>query len=88
METLVDRLMEADYRIAKKLACFESTNSYKNFFKRFAGAQFLTFNYDSLPEIFLSQDGRWYLEDGYGLPVATQLAFGVNLPADANPPPW
>jgi hypothetical protein len=78
MEVLVDRLMEADYRIAQKLATSESSNSYREFFKTFSDAQFLTFNYDSLREIFLSQDGRWCPEDGYGVPVSTELAFGVT----------
>jgi hypothetical protein len=78
MEVLVDRLMEADYRIAQKLARSETSNSYLEFFKKFDGAQFLTFNYDSLPEIFLSQDGRWRPEDGYGVPVSTELAVGVK----------
>ena len=78
MEMLVDRLMEADYRIAQKLAASEPSNSYREFFKKFDGAQFLTFNYDSLPEIFLSQDGRWHPEDGYGVPVSTELAVGVT----------
>jgi hypothetical protein len=84
METLVDRLMEADYRIAQKLASSESPNSYREFFERFDGAQFLTFNYDSLPEIFLSQKGRWYPEQGYGVSVATELAFGVKPSANAK----
>ena len=70
--------MEADYRIAQELASPESSNSYRDFFGKFNGAQFLTFNYDSLPEIFLSQDGRWQPEDGYGVPVSVELAFGAN----------
>lgn len=78
MEALVDRLMEADYRIAQKLVSSESPNSYRQFFGTFDGAQFLTFNYDSLPEIFLSQKGRWCPENGYGVPVATELAPGVK----------
>jgi hypothetical protein len=78
MEVLVERLMEADYRIAEKLGTSESSNSYREFFKKFDGAQFLTFNYDSLPEIFLSQDGQWHPEDGYGIPVSTELAVGVE----------
>jgi len=57
MEKLVERLIEADYRIAQRLASSESSNSYRVFFETFNGAQFLTFNYDSLPEIFLSVGG-------------------------------
>lgn len=52
MEVLVDRLMEADYRIAQKLATSASSNSYREFFDSFQSAHFLTFNYDSLPEYF------------------------------------
>ncbi|MGA2481538.1 MAG: hypothetical protein ABSF92_00290 [Candidatus Acidiferrales bacterium] len=84
MEKLVDRLMEADYRIAQKLALPESSNSYQRFFEKFGDAQFLTINYDSLPEIFLAQNGRWYPEDGYGVLVKTELAFGVKLPPNAK----
>jgi hypothetical protein len=84
MEKLVDRLMEADYRIAQKLASSESSNSYREFFQKFNGGQFLTFNYDSLPEIFLSQNGRWRPEDGYGVPVSTELAFGAKQAPDAK----
>jgi hypothetical protein len=74
MDVLVDRLMEADYYIAQRLAAAEKPNSYRRFFDHFHGAQFLTFNYDSLPEIFLSQSGRWFPEDGYGVPVQTETA--------------
>jgi hypothetical protein len=75
--------MEADYRIAQKLATAESPNSYREFFKWFNDAQFLTFNYDSLPEIFLSQDGGWRPEDGYGVPVSTEL-LSVTTQRDAR----
>ena len=84
MEVLVDRLMEADYRIAQKLATSASSNSYREFFNKFTDAQFLTFNYDSLPEIFLCQDGRWRPEDGYGVPVSTELAVGVRPAPDVR----
>ena len=74
METLVDRLMGADYYIAQRLATAEKSNSYQRFFGHFDDSHFLTFNYDSLPEIFLSQSGRWIPEDGYGVPVQTEPA--------------
>jgi hypothetical protein len=74
MEALVDRLMGADYYIAQTLATSEKSNSYRRFFDGFDATQFLTFNYDSLPEIFLSQRGRWFPEDGYGVPVQTERA--------------
>lgn len=84
LERLMNRLMEADYRLATKLVTSDTSNSYREFFEKFAEAQFLTFNYDSLPEIVLSQRGRWYPEDGYGVPVATELSFGATLPSTAR----
>lgn len=78
VETLVHRLMGADYYIAQRLATARTPNSYRRFFEHFNHAQFLTFNYDSLPEIFLSQSGRWFPEDGYGVSVQTELGFGVK----------
>lgn len=74
MEALIDRLMEADYYVAWKLSTAEKRNSYQKFFDYFQEANFLTFNYDSLPEIFLSRRDRWFPEDGYGVPVKTELA--------------
>lgn len=86
LERLANRLQEADYRLAQKLASSETSNSYKEFFERFNDAHFLTFNYDSLPEIFLARRGRWYPEDGYGLPVAAERQPGSNLPACSRSP--
>jgi len=74
MEALVDRLMEADYYVAWKLATTGNRNSYQRFFEYFDEANFLTFNYDSLPEIFLSRKDRWFPEDGYGVRVQTEPA--------------
>lgn len=78
MEALVDRLMGADYYIAERLASSRTPSSYRRFFDHFSDAQFLTFNYDSLPEIFLLQRGRWLPEDGYGVPVQTERASLVK----------
>jgi hypothetical protein len=78
MEALVDRLAEADYYIARRLATSQTQNSYLRFFEKFDDAQFLTFNYDSLPEIFLFQSGRWFPDDGYGVRVQTELVPGVK----------
>ena len=75
MEALVERLMAADYYIAQRLATSQTPNSYTKFFQHFDGTQFLTFNYDSLPEVFLSRSGGWFPEDGYGVPVQTESAF-------------
>jgi hypothetical protein len=80
MERLVDRLMEADHYLARRLAIPDTSNAYRDFFEKFSDAHFLTFNYDSLPEIYLHHHGRWYPEDGYGVPVKTELRFGVSLP--------
>ncbi|HKW88745.1 MAG TPA: hypothetical protein VJN21_08310 [Candidatus Acidoferrales bacterium] len=74
MEALVDRLMEADYYVAWKLSTNGSRNSYQKFFDHFNEANFLTFNYDCLPEIFLPRRDRWFPEDGYGVRVQAELA--------------
>jgi hypothetical protein len=84
MEILIERLMEADYWIAHKLASSGASNSYRRFFDKFTNAQFLTFNYDSLPEIFLIRSGQWLPEDGYGLPVQTALARGAKQPQNVK----
>jgi hypothetical protein len=75
VEKLVDRLMEADYYIAQRIAASEEVNSSQKFFEKFTGAQFLTYNYDSLPEILLSKKKLWRPEDGYGVSVKTELAY-------------
>jgi hypothetical protein len=72
VKALADRLMEADYRLASHLATAGSPNCYRDFFQAFAGANFLTFNYDSLPEIMLNHRQCWYPEDGYGVPVEVE----------------
>jgi hypothetical protein len=79
---LADRLREADFRIASRLASGESLNCYRRFFDAFAGSHFLTFNYDSLPETFLFRMGRWYPRDGYGLRIDAQLSPGAEEFAD------
>jgi hypothetical protein len=72
LRKLANRLMEADYRLAYQLATSSTTNCYREFFKEFDGANFLTFNYDSLPEILLHHARRWYPHDGYGVPVKVE----------------
>jgi hypothetical protein len=76
MQALIERLMEADYYIAQKLA--SESNSYVQFFERFTGSVYLTFNYDSLPEIILSRKNRWQPEDGYGVPVEAERMAGTT----------
>jgi hypothetical protein len=88
MDVLGRKLMDADGWIARKLAFSSASNSYQKFFEKFSDTHFLTFNYDSLPEIFLSRLGRWYAKDGYGVPVETQLRFGVSLPPNAKSTSW
>jgi hypothetical protein len=82
LERLADRLREADYYIARRIARGEEANCYRRFFNTFANSDFLTFNYDSLPETFLYHLGRWYPQDGYGLPVAVVLPPGKDELAD------
>lgn len=74
--------MEADYRLAWRLSSPGGTNCYQRFFETFAESSFITFNYDSLPEIFLHRTQRWYPHDGYGLPVAVERFEGVPDVAD------
>ncbi|MHB8655172.1 MAG: SIR2 family protein [Terriglobia bacterium] len=74
LKKLSDRLMEADFRLAAHLAFPDKSSCYSEFFKTFREANFLTFNYDSLPEIFLYRRKSWYPHDGYGLPVRVELS--------------
>jgi len=83
VERLVDCLMKADHRLGsslrdeRDLRCRNSC--YWRFFKRFGRSHFLTFNYDSLPEMFLLQQKSWYPQDGFGVPVkARVLPLGDN----------
>jgi len=78
MQRLADCLMAADYHIAAGLIpeFGAAANPYSTFFDRFAGCQFLTFNYDSLPELLLLHGGRWHPRDGYGVPVAAEVLPG------------
>ncbi len=74
LQKLAERLMEADFRLATRLASSDASNCYRKFFDTFAKAHFLTFNYDSLPELFLFRLRRWYPHDGYGVPVNVMLS--------------
>jgi hypothetical protein len=68
-QQLSNRLMEADYRLATCLSSSEQSNCYQKCFTTFARSNFVTFNHDCLPEIFLHRAKRWYPLDGYGVPV-------------------
>ena len=82
MKRLAEKLMEADYYLASALAGANGSNCYRRFFEAFAGLHFLTFNYDSLPEICLFQKRQWFPDDGYGVPVETELGTEGILPPD------
>jgi hypothetical protein len=69
IQRLAQRLRYADSRIAQELASGKRANCYLEFFTRFIRCNFLTFNYDSLPETFLFRLGCWYPHDGYGVRV-------------------
>lgn len=75
---LADRLRQADHYIARRVASDEKLNCYRKFFQTFAGNNFLTFNYDSLPETFLFRLQCWYPRDGYGLRVVAHLPPGED----------
>jgi hypothetical protein len=70
--------MRADYYIAQKLA-MDELNCYRRFFEAFEGSNFLTFNYDSLPETLLFRLGRWFPHDGYSVQVDTYLPPPVGF---------
>jgi hypothetical protein len=78
MEKLSQRLMEADYRLAKKLAHTSEPNCYQRFFERFSREHFLTFNYDSMIETFLLRLGRWHPHDGYGVDVELERSPSIE----------
>lgn len=72
LQELAVRLMETDFHLGYRLATSDTMNCYRKFFGKFDGANFLTFNYDSLPEIILHHAGRWCPQDGYGVPVEVE----------------
>jgi hypothetical protein len=72
LKKLSDRLMEADYHLATRLSSSENSNCYREFFETFSGSNFMTFNYDSLPEIILHRAERWFPHDGYGVSVEAE----------------
>ncbi len=76
---LADCLMKADYDFVDRILPGAKRNCYSRFFERFAGSQYLTFNYDSLPELFLFHQNLWYPHDGYGVPVDCEI-----YPTDAH----
>lgn len=73
---LAGHLRQADYHLARCLASNQKVNCYQRFFRAFPDSNFLTYNYDSLPETFLIRLGRWYPRDGYGVRVTAHLPPG------------
>lgn len=78
IQRFYDILMEADYYLIPKLLPTGDNpdNCYARFFDRFKESSFLTFNYDSLTELFLLKMGYWYPDNGYGVPVKVALYSG------------
>jgi hypothetical protein len=74
---LYDAIMQADYLLAPKLLKPHS-NCYTTFLDKFKESSFLTFNYDSLVELFLLKLGYWYPHDGYGVPVEVSLPWNIE----------
>lgn len=67
VKKLCTEIAKCDYYLIPSL--IENDSCYKRFFKRFLNSHFLTFNYDSLVEIFFLGMGGWNPSDGYGIPV-------------------
>jgi len=84
LRKLYDTIMKADYHLANKLLLNKecSKNCYNKFFNDFQQSSFLTFNYDSVPEAFLLRLEQWFPQDGYGVPVETEIAF--NTPKECK----
>lgn len=83
-ERLSDMIMAADHYITPYLSVggeYEE-NPYRQFLAAHPAAPILTFNYDSLPEILLLSEGVWRPEDGFGLPVAAELAPNLVRPPE------
>lgn len=83
IKSLAFELDRADHYIAPTLARTE--NCYSRFFKKFAESDYVTFNYDSLPETILFASKDWSPDDGFGIPVTTALGFAAE-PSSQRPP--
>lgn len=78
---LYEKIMKADNYLIPKLNQNHS-NCYTDFFNQFQDSSFLTFNYDSLVELFLLKLKRWYPHNGYGIPV--EIDFNWHIGIDEN----
>jgi hypothetical protein len=75
---LCKKIIFADGIIVPKLLPeSKHPNCYLDFFNRFKTSSFLTFNYDSLPEIFLYKLNHWNPHDGYGCSVESNF-YGTS----------
>ncbi len=67
---LVELIQTADYYLGSAEAK-DPDSVYCKFIERFPGAQFISFNYDSLLEQILLHKGLWNPGDGFGVHVET-----------------
>jgi len=67
VKLLCEEIAKCDYYLVPRLIQTESC--YRRFFDRFPKSHFLTFNYDSLAEVFLLRKDSWNPLDGYGIPL-------------------
>ena len=81
IQRLYNKIMDADCKLVPKLIENQSSCFYK-FFNKFQKSSFLTYNYDSLLELFLLKLNRWYPHDGYGVPV--EIGFNWSIGVDEN----
>ena len=84
LERLAREIMRADYYLVPELTREGSHNCYARFFNRFETAHFLTFNYDSLVDVFLFRRGRWCPDDGYGVPVVADRDQVGQAPSESH----
>ena len=73
IKRLVKLIQTADYHLGWPEAQ-DGRSSYARLIDRFIGAQFLSFNYDSLLEQVLLHRCLWNPHDGFGVPVETGAA--------------
>ena len=77
---LVKLIQAADYYLGSAEAR-DSDTVYGKLLLRFPGAQFISYNYDSLLEQILLQKGLWNPRDGFGVPVE----IGSDSPQHESP---
>lgn len=81
VDALVDRIQQADYFLGGRIAEL-SESPYRRLIEAFPGAQFVSFNYDSLLELVLLRLGLWTPLDGFGVPAKASMdaIAAKNLP--------